>query len=74
MDKKINQNQTNQKPRETNYRLSGAFSAAMICYIFVALIFGLIAQSLDNMEAFQKSTAYILLNYFLVSISLVLGC
>ncbi len=74
MDKKFNQNQTNQTPREANYRLSGAFSAAMICYIFVALIFGLITQSLDNMEAFQKSTAYILLNYFLVSISLVLGC
>ena len=59
---------------ETKYKLVSAFSGAMFCYVVIALAFGMITQGLKEAQAFKDSNAYILLNYLLVGVSLVLGC
>ena len=66
---------TAKKPKtDLSYRLGGAFSTAMVIYIVLALCFAVITQPYLTQAEFKDSALYILLNYFLVSLSLALGC
>ena len=69
-----NKNTAKKPQTDTSYRFCGAFSSAMIIYIVLALCFAVITQPYLTQAEFKDSALYILLNYFLVSLALALGC